>query len=44
MAEFEVTKPQAEKALLESGGDLIRALEALVTPPNFPQDNTDAAS
>ena len=44
MAEFEMTKPQAEKALLENGGDLIRALEALVTPPNFTQDNTDAVN
>jgi hypothetical protein len=45
MAELEVMKPQAEKTLLEHG-DLIRALEALVTPPNFlsfAQDNTAAA-
>ena len=42
MAEFEVIKPQAEKTLLDNGGNLVRALEALVTPPNFVQDNTDA--
>jgi hypothetical protein len=40
MDELEVIKPQVQEALLENG-DLIRALEALVTPPNFAQDDTE---
>ncbi|EPQ57874.1 hypothetical protein GLOTRDRAFT_98692 [Gloeophyllum trabeum ATCC 11539] len=30
--EFEITKAQAEKALVENGGDLAKTLKALVTP------------
>lgn len=32
MHEFEITRPQAEKALLENGGDVGRTIRALITP------------
>ncbi|KAJ3570231.1 hypothetical protein NP233_g4549 [Leucocoprinus birnbaumii] len=40
--EFEITRAQAEKALLENGGDLGRTIRALITP-TF-SDNTGLES
>ena len=34
--EFEITKAQAEKVLSENGGDIIKALGALVAAPTTP--------
>jgi len=34
--EFEITKAQAEKVLSENGGDVMKALNALVAAPATP--------
>lgn len=42
--EFEITRPQAEKALLENGGDVGRTIRALITPTFGGAESLDVQS